>query len=272
MSEQKHIRHYHRHLGFSYPTSLSQRLYAVLAPILSILVLFGILSFFSILPATSLRLIPYSDLGIALAFSFFRLLAAYALALIFALPLALLINYSPTTERIFLPLFDITQSIPILAFFPLVLVFFLKFSLLNGSVIFLLFLTMLWNIVFSIVGGLKVVPGDITAAAQVMQIRGMAYVRRVLLPSVFPYIITGSLLAWAQGWNVIIVAEVLHTYIPGGTESQDVFGVGSILVHSISSGQNNIFIATLVLMIAAIACLNFFVWQKLLRYAERFRF
>ena len=40
-----------------------------------------------------------------------------------------------------------------------------------------------------------------------------------------PYIVTGSLLAWAGGWNIIIVAEVLHTYIPGG--ARDLFGIGS---------------------------------------------
>lgn len=271
MSEQKHIRHYHKHLGFSYPISVSQRLYAVFAPIFLIVVFFFILRSFSILPAHDNQLI-YPDLYSALLFSFIRLLIAYVLALIFALPLAILINYNQFTERIFLPLFDITESVPVLAFFPIVILLFLKFNFFNGAVIFILFLSMLWNIVFSVVGGLKVMPNDIKDAAKIMKIKRFAYLRKVLIPAVFPYITTGSLLAWAQGWNVLIVAEVLHTYIPGGTASQDVFGIGSVLVGSIASGQNNLFIATLVIMIIAIAFLNFFVWQKLLRYAERYRF
>ncbi len=272
MPEKKHIRHYHRHLGFSYPTSISQRLYAVVAPLITVSLFFGALSVFSIIPVSSARLIPYADLTTALLFSLLRLSLAYLLALVISFPLALLIDYSPATERVFLPLFDITESIPALAFFPLVIAVFLKFNLFNGAAVFILFLSMVWNLVFSIVGGLKVIPTDIKEAAQVMKIRGVAYLRRVLIPAVFPYLITGSLLAWAQGWNILIVAEVLHTYIPGGTSAYDVVGIGSVLVHAIASGQNNIFIATLLAMIATIAFLNFFVWQKLLRYAERYRF
>ena len=46
----------------------------------------------------------------------------------------------------------------------------------------------------------------------------------------------------AQGWNLIIVAEVMHTYILHGTTSQDLFGLGSILVNASASGQNSVFL------------------------------
>ena len=71
---------------------------------------------------------------------------------------------------------------------------------------------------------------------------------------------------------MIIVAEVLHTYLPNGMESQDLFGIGSILVHSSTHADTAVFMVAVTLVILAIAFLNFFIWQKLLRFSERFRF
>ena len=120
--------------------------------------------------------------------------------------------------------------------------------------------------------GINIKNTDIKAAAQVFGIRGIGFVRKILLPAVVPYIVTGSLLAWAQGWNIVIVAEVLHTYIPGGSASNDLFGIGSTLVNATAKGENGVFIVAILAMVLLIALLNFFVWQKLLHYAERYKF
>jgi NitT/TauT family transport system permease protein len=272
MDNRRHIHHYARHFGFSYPTSLWQRVYSALVPLAVVGALFAVLGLFSVFPVIQAPAVSFGSLGAALFATFLRLLVAYALALVVSVPLAIAVNRSPIAERLLLPLFDIVQSVPVLAFFPIVIVFFIRFGFIDGAAVFIIFLSMLWNIVFSLVGGLKVVPGDIKAAAHVFGVTGTAYARKVLLPATIPYLVTGSLLAWAQGWNIIIVAEVLHTYIPGGTAGQDLFGIGSTLVGAAATGQNGVFVAAIVLMVGVIALLNFFVWQKLLRYAERFKF
>ena len=175
-------------------------------------------------------------------------------------------------ERIFLPLFDIIQSIPVLAFFPVIILIFVRSNFLDGAAIFIFFLSMLWNIIFSVVGGLHVIPNDIKEAAQIFDIKGWRELRKITIPAVIPYIITGSLLAWAQGWNIIIVAEVLHTYIYQGTSAQDLFGIGSILVNSSANGEQQMFLLAIIAMIILIGILNLFVWQKLLQYSEKFKF
>lgn len=273
MNNTRHIRHYHRHFGFSYPASPWQRFYTiVISPLIGAAIIFAVLWFFSASSFVQTREISLPELSLATLATLARLSIAYAFALVCAIPLALLVNYNALAERIFLPLFDIIESVPVLAFFPVIIVFFVHFNLLNGAAIFILFLTMLWSIVFNIIGGLKMIPADIKYAAHVMGIRGFALTRKVLLPSVVPHLVTGSLLAWAGGWNIIIVAEVLRTYIPGGGEGQDLFGIGSVLVNAASSGQNNIFFAALFFIILAITFLNLFVWQRLLHYAERYKF
>jgi NitT/TauT family transport system permease protein len=272
MDNRRHIHHSARHVVVSYPISYWQRIQSALAPIILVLVLFFLLRSFSLLPIVGSQNISPALVGSALLATFLRLLIAYVLALVCSLPLALLIEKSPLIERILFPLFDVVQSIPVLAFFPIVILFFLRFGFVNGASIFIIFVTMLFTMVFSLIGGLKVIPNDIKSAAHVFKIRGFALTRRILLPAIVPYLVTGSLLTWAQGWNIIIVAEVLHTYIPGGTSSSDLFGIGSILVNAAANGQNALFFVAILAMIGGITVMNFLVWQKLLHYAERFKF
>ncbi len=268
-----HVHYTRHHPGFSYASSLGSRIYTyLLAPFLLLAVLFGVLWFLGKVEIFPMQGVSLSVIGTALIFTFVRLGIAYVLALVIAVPLALLVTHSALFERIFLPFFDVLQSVPILAFFPVIIVFFIQTGFLNGAAIFILFLTMLWNIVFSLVGGLKVIPTDIKSAAHVFKIEKVQYMRWVMLPGVVPYLVTGSILAWAQGWNIIIVAEVLHTYIPGGTSAQDLLGIGNLLVAAVASNQNIVFMYLLVILTAVIAVMNFFVWQKLLKYAEQFRF
>ncbi len=270
-SPTKHIRPLGRHFGVSYAVSFWQRVHGAFTPFLVIVALFVALRFSAVFPFIPAN-VSLQTVLLALLATFIRLIVAYALALVISLPLALLITKSAAVERLLLPLFDIAQSIPVLAFFPLVIVFFVRFGLNDAAAVFIIFLAMLWNLVFSLVGGLNVMPTEIKSAAQVFGVRGFDFTRKIVLPATVPYVVTGSLLAWAQGWNIIIVAEVLHTYIPGGTPSNDLFGIGSMLVNATATGENGVFIVSILAMVLLIGVLNFFVWQRLLTFSERFKF
>lgn len=272
MDNRSHIHHATRHIAFSYPVSLWQRLHSAFTPLVLVIIFFLVLKAASIFPVFPSNTLTPEQIGLALLATFLRLLIAYAFALLFSIPLAILVERNALAERILLPVFDIAQSVPVLAFFPIIILLFVRVGFLEGAAVFIIFVSMLWNIVFSLVGGLKVIPSDIKAAAQVFDIKGISYLKQILIPAVVPYLVTGSLLAWAQGWNIVIVAEVLHTYLPGGTANQDLFGIGNVLVKASAGGENGTFVIAILVMVAAIALINFFVWQKLLHYAERFKF
>ncbi|MBI4039898.1 ABC transporter permease subunit, partial [Candidatus Daviesbacteria bacterium] len=223
-------------------------------------------------PLINLDQLSFLDMVAAGIASVYRLIIAYILSLVFSVPLALLIVATPKLEKVLLPFFDIVQSIPVLAFFPVIVLLFIKVNFFEGAAIFVLFMAMLWNLVFSMIGGLKTIPQDINSAAVVFGATGLKRLWFITLPAILPYIITGSLLAWAQGWNVLIVAEVLHNYIPGGTTAQDLSGLGSLLVDAGYQGKNSVFLVALLVMILLIGLLNFFVWQRLLHLAERYKF
>jgi len=270
----KHPHHSHAHhfLALTYPISFRERVYAIILGPLAIVALMSFaFHFYPILEPTGTN-IPLSMIFLAALYTLFRLAVAYVCAVIVSVPLAILVTHNATLGKILLPVFDILQSIPILALFPVIIMLFIRFGDLNGAAIFILFLSMLWNLVFTLVGGLKLIPHDIIDAAHTFGLSGMSYLRRLILPAIVPQLVTGSILAVAQGWNITIVAEVLHTYIPGGTSAQDLFGVGSILVSAAANAQNGTFLGAVFTMVVIIALFNFFVWQKLLRYAQRFRF
>jgi NitT/TauT family transport system permease protein len=267
------VRHYHHHYHFSYLTSKKRHFSATLIVIATLTLIF-ITLFKFVTPQSTLDLKDLSPTIIFLASfnTLFRLLIAYVFSLIFSIPIALLITKNERMERILLPISDIVQSVPVLAFFPIVVLVFIKLNVIEGAVIFILFMAMLWNLVFSMIGGLKTIPKDILDAATIFKIKGLMKLRYITIPAIFPFIITGSLLAWAQGWSLLIVAEALHSYIPAGTVNNDPLGLGSLLVNAFYQGQNTVFLGALITMIILITLINFFVWQKLLHLAERFKF
>jgi NitT/TauT family transport system permease protein len=153
-----------------------------------------------------------------------------------------------------------------------VVVFFTAYHAFEFAAVFVIFVSMLWNIVFPVIGGLQTIPDDVKNAAIVFNVYGFKRFWYITLPAVVPFVITGSLLAWAQGWTVVIVAEVLHTYIPHGKPSEDLLGLGSLLVDSNAQGKSSVFLASLIVMILLVTIMNFLVWQPLLHFSQRFRF
>lgn len=270
---KQRIRIRHHHFHFFYETSIKRHLTTIFAVIFIFIVLISLILHF-INPNNSFNLNQISPQVILTAAinTFLRLFVAYIFSVIVSIPMALLIVSTPRMQRVLLPFADILQSIPVLAFFPVVIVIFTSSHLFELAAIFIIFIAMLWNIVFTVIGGLQTIPEDVESAAIVFNIKGLKKFWHITLPAIFPFIVTGSLLAWAQGWTTVIVAEVLHTYIPNGKISQDLLGLGSLLVDSNAQGKNVVFLATLGVMILIITLINFFVWQKLLHLAQRFKF
>jgi NitT/TauT family transport system permease protein len=267
------IRRFHRRPALLYQTTLGHHLVSVVVAF-ALVIVAAILAFHFANPrnAFDINRISVGDILAATINTFYRMFLAYAVSLVVAIPLALLISSTPRMLKIFLPIADILQSVPVLAFFPVVVVFFTAYHAFELAAVFVIFISMIWNIVFPVIGGLQTIPDDIRSAAIVMNVRGIKRFWYITLPAIFPFIVTGSILAWAQGWTIVIVAEVLHTYIPHGTPAQDLLGLGSLLVDSNAQGQNSVFVATLAAMILLVAFINLLVWQPLLGLAQRFRF
>lgn len=268
------VRRYpHRRIRPIYEVTLRGHLVSIAAAMLIVLAISALfLHFAHPRNAFDISRISLADIFTATLDTFYRMLVAFVLSLMVAVPMALVMASTPRTQSVLLPVADILQSVPVLAFFPVVAGFFVAHGAFEWAAVFVIFVQMVWNIVFPVVTGLQTIPDDVKSAALVFNVRGWRRIAYITLPALFPFIVTGSLLAWAQGWTIVIVAEVLHTYLPHGTPSQDLLGLGSLLVDSNVQGRSGVFLGALAAMILLVTVLNLAVWQPLLYVSRRFRF
>lgn len=200
-------------------------------------------------------------------FTFLRLLIAYMLGLAAAFVALLVILSHEKLENFFVPIFDILQSVPVLAFFPLIIIAFAKLHMPELAAQIVLFVSMFWPIIFGALGGIHQIPEDILEASRIYGGRGFKQFSKVIFPAIFPNMVTGSILSWGSGWNVIIISE----YINYGDFQVRLPGLGDLLSSSASSDAA-IFMVSLITLILIITILDRLIWRKLIAYSEKFKF
>jgi len=264
--------HYYSHRGqHKHPTTIVHRVATgVVLPAALVLAAGAIATTAWFVPATYTA--QAGTLLLALGESLLRLFGAYVLSLVIGIPLGILAEANRRVESVLLPVYDVLESMPVLAFFPIIIIFFLHSGWLEGAALFIIFFSMIWNIAFSTIGGLKQMPQDVRAAGRVFGLSAWGRFRQITLPALFPPLVTGSILSLADGWNVLIVAEALHAYAPATSGAGDLFGIGSILVSASAAGNNALLLSAMAILVVAIAAINIAVWQPLLARAERYKF
>ena len=65
-----------------------------------------------------------------------------------------------------------------------------------------------WYILFNVIAGASAIPAELRDAGANFGVRGWLWWRRIALPAVFPYYVTGAITASGGSWNASIVAEV----------------------------------------------------------------
>ena len=204
-----------------------------------------------------------------------RLAIAYGISLGVAIGLGVLAAEHKRFAAVFYPLFDIGQGVPILALFP---VLSLALSQVIGdqrialelTCIIMLVLDMIWYMFLNVVSAVKNIPTEINEVGYLLGFRGLKRIIHIVVPSILPAIVTGSILSWGTGWNTIIFAEYLpstSTNIP----PVSIPGIGSLLDKAGYEYGNTIVLIFMLAIIAAIVLLmEAFVWRRLLRRYEKY--
>lgn len=202
-----------------------------------------------------------------------RLTIAYFISLAFGLVVGIALGLNKTFSKMFLPVFDVLQSIPILGYFPAAVI--ILVSLFNGSQFgielaaqLLLFTSMAWNTLFAVYGAVKTIPSDVMDAAKEFGIKGFDFIRHIVIPYIIPALMSGSSLAWGNGWFFIIASE----FITFSGKTYILPGIGSLIAKA-SFVDGNLFVASvaLVFMTAVVLITNQFIWSRLMRKAGDYR-
>lgn len=203
----------------------------------------------------------------AIGASTLRLLIAYVIALAWTIPVAVKIGHSEKAARVLTPVFEVIASVPATALFPLMVLFIVEYTGDLNIVAILLILTgMQWYLLFNLIAGVVAIPNDMKEVARIHQIKGWLYWRRVVLPAIFPSIVTGSVTGWGGGWNALIIAE----YFKFKGQTYSTFGIGAFLDKAtFDTGNTQLMLLALIGMVGVILIMNRLFWRRLYTEAAR---
>ena len=205
------------------------------------------------------------EIGRGATITFLRVSAALLLGAAWAVPAGVAIGSSPRLARIAQPLAQIAASVPATALFPVVLLVLIRAGGGMGlAAVALMLLGTQWYILFNVIAGAMAIPSDLKEAAGIFRFGSWDRWRRLILPGIFPYLVTGLLTAAGGAWNASIVAEYFH--FKGQIRSTP--GLGATISRATDAGQFHVLLAATIVMAAIVVAMNRLVWQRLYRLAE----
>jgi NitT/TauT family transport system permease protein len=192
--------------------------------------------------------------------TFLRVELTLVLAALWTIPAGVYVGLRPRLAAIAQPMAQVAASVPATALFPIVVLFLIRVGggLGTGSVILLLLGTQ-WYILFNVIAGASAIPTDLREVCQVYRLGTADRWRRLLLPGIFPFMITGFVTASGGAWNASIVAEYLR--FQGRTLST--VGLGAIISRATDQGDFPLLLGATVLMAAIVVTVNRLVWRPL---------
>ncbi len=223
------------------------------------------------LPETEISL-SYATLPKYAFFTLVRAGAAYLVSIAFSLVVAYWAAKDPFAERLLIPLLDILQSIPLLAFMPAVLLtmitLFPHSNLgLELSAVILIFTSQAWNLAFSFYQSLKSLPKDLEETARLYDFSWWERLRWVELPYATPALVWNSMVSVANGWFFLMVSEIFVL----GNQNFRLQGLGSYVAVAAETGHVQAQIYGIATMLLLVVLLDQLVWKPVVAWSQRFQ-
>ncbi len=235
---------------------------------IAFLVLFAGLGYMALHAVTLLRQVHLNQIGYILkgaAATFLRVNLSLLLAAAWTIPAGVAIGFNPRLARIAQPLAQIAASVPATALFPVLLLALIKVGggMGVGSVALMLLGTQ-WYILFNVIAGAMAIPADLKEVATLFHFTRLQRWRTVILPGIFPFLITGMVTASGGAWNASIIAE----YFPLKNEILQTTGLGNQISVATANGQFQILLLATIVMATMVVTINRLVWRPLFRLSE----
>ena len=235
----------------------------LLALMAGLLLLYGL--YHTALLLLEVTLPEWRVIGVGLLATLLRVALALVLALAWTLPLGVAIGTNQRIAGFLQPLVQIMASIPATALFPVVLLFILRLPAgLNLAAVLLMLMGTQWYLLFNIIAGASAIPQDLKYTTSLLQLSRRERWRTLILPALFPYLITGAITASGGAWNASIVAE----YVVFSGETLQVTGVGATIAQATAAGNYPLLLAATLSMVLAVVFINRLFWRRLYVLAE----
>lgn len=156
---------------------------------------------------TFVQLVASGELFRHASISLFRVISAWSLAALVAVPLGFAMGRWQRLERVLDPVVELFRPISPLAWIPLAI---LWFGIDEGGKIFVIFIGTFFPILLNTIAGVKSIDPVLISAGRILGCAGdFALFWKVVLPASLPHVIVGLRISFGTGWAAIIAAELV---------------------------------------------------------------
>ncbi len=226
------------------------------------------LAYGAVRAALMLTTVPASqwgEIGMGVLATLLRVSASLFIALAWTIPVGVAIGTNPRVANYLQPIVQVAASVPATALFPVFLLLIIGLpGGLNLAAVVLMLMGTQWYLLFNIIAGASAIPQDLKYTSALIGLSRWERWRTLVLPGLFPYIITGAITASGGAWNASIVAE--HMEFGGRTLST--VGIGALIARATAAGDYPLLLAATLTMVLAVVLINRTLWRRLYRLAE----
>jgi NitT/TauT family transport system permease protein len=197
--------------------------------------------------------------------TFLRVELTLLLAALWTIPAGVAIGLNARLSAALQPIVQVVASVPATALFPIIILLLTRIGggLAIGSIVLMLLGTQ-WYILFNVIAGAIALPSDLKEVCGVFQFGRWERWRQLLLPGIFPYLITGFVTASGGAWNASILAEYFH--LNGQIFSTT--GLGAVVSEAADRGNYPVLLVATMLMALIVLTINRLVWRRLYTLAS----
>jgi NitT/TauT family transport system permease protein len=208
------------------------------------------------------------DIWHVLTLGFYTLIRVLLLILVASciwVPLGVMIGLRPALAEKVQPIAQFLAAFPANLLFPVFVVVIVTYHL-NPDIWLspLIILGTQWYILFNVIAGASAFPNDFKEAATNFRIRGWQWWRKIILPGIFPYYITGAITASGGAWNASIVSE----FVTWGNDKVVAHGLGAYIAQMTTAGNFPKIILGIAVMSLFVTLFNRLLWRPLYAYAD----
>jgi NitT/TauT family transport system permease protein len=195
-----------------------------------------------------------------------RVAVLIALASLIWVPIGVWVGLRPRVASLVQPIAQFLAAFPANLLFPIVVSGIVLFKLTPDIWLSpLMILGTQWYILFNVIAGASAIAPDLRYASDNLGVHGWLWWRRVALPAVFPFYVTGAITASGGSWNASIVAEVASW----GNEKLTAHGLGAYIANATAAGDFQRTVLGTVVLSLFVVSLNRVFWRPLYARAER---
>ena len=218
--------------------------------------------------ALMLRTVTWPELRVLLegaGATFLRVNSALLISAAWTIPVGVAIGFNPRLARVVQPLAQVMASVPASAFYPVLLMGLIRVGggLGIGSIALMLLGTQ-WYILFNVIAGAMSIPSDLREVTTLYRFTRFQRWTRLILPGIFPFLITGMVTASGGAWNASVMAEYAHVK----DRTLETIGIGAQISSATDQGRFPIILLATILIALMVVTMNRLVWRRLYRLAE----